>query len=873
MLNELERLTASLADHYRIQRELGRGGMATVYLAEDVKHRREVALKVLDPELAKSVGSERFLREIGIAARLDHPHILPLLDSGEADGFLYYVMPYVEGESLRDRLVREKQLPVEDALQITREVADALSYAHSRGVIHRDIKPENILLAGGHARVADFGIARAVSVAGLETLTATGLVVGTPTYMSPEQAGGEKNLDGRSDVYSLGCVCYEMLAGQPPFTGPTVESIVKQHLSAMPPDITAIRPAVSGTVPAALLRALAKSPADRFATAARFGEAIAGSGRIPAGSLSAHRSWWRREAVGWGLAAASLALALWGWLRPVAGRPVSVVRSHLLIAEDLPELRWPPYVAISPDGSRLVYRASVDGGTQLFVRSLSDFSARPLPGTAGAGFPFFSPDGRWVGFLQGGSLQRVAVNGGIPITITTGVPLLNGASWSSDGSIVFTDGRSGLFRVSTDGTGTWDTIATGLFRWPNVLPRGDAVLVQIGGHRPGGEGQFGLVSLVTGSVRPIDLRGGRLRYVEPGYIVYNVGSLILAAVPFDLRSGRITGTPVTLLEGLHDFDTSSDALVYVGMAEGPSALAWVDRDGEASEIDPAWSADFRTVALSSDAERVAVSISQQGNEQIWIKPLVGGPPSRLTNQGTQNSRPEWTPDGKGVSFVSDRQLYTQHADGSRAAELLLGDSIGLWEAVWSRDGHWLIFRQDGPEVLEDLLAFRPGVDSVPLQLFRTPLVQELHATLSPDARWLAYSSDESGILEVYVRPFPDIRAGKWLVSSGGGTEPLWSHGGGEIFYRNGASEMAVASVATDPTFDVIGRKVLFDARKYRAGGMGRGYDIAPDDQHFVMIRTGERAEAPRDMVLVQNFVEEIKARSGDRPQDRTPAQP
>ncbi|MDH3495196.1 MAG: protein kinase [Gemmatimonadota bacterium] len=271
--NPIEALNSALADRYRIERELGRGGMATVYLAEDLKHRRPVAIKVLKPELAGALGPDRFLREIEIAARLDHPHVLPLYDSGDAAGALYYVMPYVEGESLRDRLTREKQLPTEDALQIAREVADALSYAHSRDVVHRDIKPENILLAGGHARVADFGIARAITEAGGDRLTGTGLAIGTPAYMSPEQAAGSRDLDGRSDLYSLGCVLYEMLAGQPPFTGP-LDSMVHQHLTVDAPPITNLRPAVPATVAAALMRVLAKTPADRFSPAAQFAEAL-----------------------------------------------------------------------------------------------------------------------------------------------------------------------------------------------------------------------------------------------------------------------------------------------------------------------------------------------------------------------------------------------------------------------------------------------------------------------------------------------------------------------------------------------------------------------------------------------------------------------
>jgi hypothetical protein len=287
MPDTLERLQAALADRYTIQRELGRGGMATVYLAVDRKHHRPVALKVLRPDLAAAIGPDRFLREIEVSARLTHPHILPLHDSGSTDGFLYYVMPFVEGESLRDRLTRERQLPLEDALQIGREVADALSYAHSHGAIHRDIKPENILLESGHAVVADFGIARAVHHAGGERLTGTGVALGTPAYMSPEQAAGRADLDGRSDLYSLGCVLYEMLAGQPPFTGPTPESVVQQHLTAEPPHITGIRPSVPARVAATLERVLAKTPADRYPTGHQLAGELAAGVTRPEGTAGA----------------------------------------------------------------------------------------------------------------------------------------------------------------------------------------------------------------------------------------------------------------------------------------------------------------------------------------------------------------------------------------------------------------------------------------------------------------------------------------------------------------------------------------------------------------------------------------------------------
>jgi serine/threonine-protein kinase len=308
-----ERLRSALSDRYRIERELGSGGMATVYLAEDLKLDRKVALKVLKPELAAALGLQRFLREIKLTAQLQHPHILPLFDSGQAvvpplreaergtggEAFLYYVMPYVEGESLRDRLNREKQLPVDDALQIAREVADALGSAHKHDVIHRDIKPENILLEEGHAVVADFGIARAVDVAGGTKLRETGIALGTPEYMSPEQAAGGRDLDGRSDIYSLGCVLYEMLGGHPPFTGVTVESSVSQHMTAEPRPVTQVRPTVPAEVVETISRLLAKAPADRFATGAEVADVLtaasATSSRVPF-TAEAHGSRWKAVA-------------------------------------------------------------------------------------------------------------------------------------------------------------------------------------------------------------------------------------------------------------------------------------------------------------------------------------------------------------------------------------------------------------------------------------------------------------------------------------------------------------------------------------------------------------------------------------------------
>jgi serine/threonine-protein kinase len=386
MVNEFASLGEVLADHYRVEREIGRGGMATVYLAHDLRHDRAVAIKVLKPELAAILGAERFLHEIAFAARLDHPHVLPLLDSGEGRGFLYYIMPYVHGESLRDRLNRERQLPVEDALHIARETADALSYAHSLGIIHRDVKPENILLTGRHARLADFGIARAVTAAAGERITATGVAIGTPAYMSPEQASGDAAVDARSDVYSLGCVLYEMLVGQPPHAGATAQAILARKHLETPGSITNVRPTVAREVESAVMKALARVPADRHATAWQFAQALEPAGPTPVAPVPATRRFSRRRTV---LAAAGVVLALaaswWLGLRPQS-HVSSITSLAVMPLENVSGDPEQDYFAAGMTEELLARLAGIRGLTVKSRTSVARYrdSNDPLPGIARA---------------------------------------------------------------------------------------------------------------------------------------------------------------------------------------------------------------------------------------------------------------------------------------------------------------------------------------------------------------------------------------------------------------------------------------------------------------------------------------------------------
>ncbi|UCD24849.1 MAG: serine/threonine-protein kinase, partial [Gemmatimonadota bacterium] len=463
MTDQQDRLKAALADRYSIERELGAGGMATVYLAEDLKHRRRVAVKVLKPELAEALGTERFLREIETAARLHHPHVLPLYDSGEADGLLYYVMPYVEGESLRERLDREKQLPLDEALHITREVADALSYAHSHDVVHRDIKPENILLESGHALVADFGIATAVSQSGYDQLTETGIALGTPVYMSPEQAAGSRELDGRSDLYSLGCVLYEMLAGQPPFTGPTTESIVRQHLTADPPSVTNIRQAVPAHVAGTIERALAKTPADRFSPAAQFAEALQPTAAIATAPTAGRQRWLPLT-----LAAVTVTVIL-------ALAAVLILRSGGRAESSVPEPRQVTFRGDITEASM-----SGDGEFVAFVVRGGDEIDRLLIQETGGGQPIelhshaflccvqWSPDGSQVLFRagprnRGRTLLLPRLGGGTPRELNSEII----TAWAPDGSRIVSWWPQARELVLTDVT-SGDTTGSIALEMPHV---------------------------------------------------------------------------------------------------------------------------------------------------------------------------------------------------------------------------------------------------------------------------------------------------------------------------------------------------------------------------------------------------------------------
>jgi serine/threonine-protein kinase len=875
-MSTLSQLGAALADRYAIDREIGAGGMATVYLARDLRHERPVAVKVLNPELAAVLGVERFLAEIRVTANLQHPNILPLFDSGEVLGLLYYVMPYVDGETLRARLERERQLPVDEAVRIASAIAGALEYAHQHGVIHRDLKPENVLLQSGQPVVADFGIALAVSKAGGQRITQTGLSLGTPQYMSPEQATGDRTIDGRSDVYSLAALTYEMLSGDPPHTGSTAQAIIARVLTESPRPIRVARPAVPEHVEAAVTRALEKLPADRFATAREFADALKWPGlargpeRERQATASAARtfssqSWLLLGAGAGAVALASVAFGIWGWLRATPERAEPVVRSVVTLPDEAraeAQQSGTP-LALSPDGSVLVYA----GKQQLYIRRLDQTDIVPIPNTLGAQQPFFSPDGQHVGFVSGGMLKRVPLAGG-PVETICNVPQLQGATWGDGDQIVFASGLGvggSLFKVSASG-GTpellfEDSTRKALYRWPDFLPGGTRVLVSMGAAL---SYQTGVFDIRTRRIETVPGTASNPHYVEPGSLLSVSAEGTVIATPFDVRAGRATGPAVPVLEGISLGLAGAAKLavsrsgwaVYVEAATRQRHLTMVDRRGTPTPIaaEPQAYSDPR---ISPNGRDIVVTVLRPGGGlagDIWVLNLARATHSRVTFEGSDQF-PDWSGDGQRIVYntlIGANGVYWKPAGGGPSE--LLADSAGrmMYEAILTHDGKRVIYREGG--IPGDLSFVHRDSLSVRHPLL-TSRFDERSPAISPDDRWLAYVSDETGRDEVYVRPFPD-GGGRWVISAAGGIEPRWRRDGRELFYRNADTVIAV-QVRTDSAFAVGERSALFTANYYKTGRHAT-YDVYPDGQRFLFITAvGDETSA---LMLVQNVVAAARSR-------------
>jgi serine/threonine-protein kinase len=876
-----DQLNAALADRYVIERELGQGGMATVYLARDLRHDRKVALKVLRSELAAVIGADRFLAEIKTTANLQHPHILPLHDSGEAGGLVFYVMPYVEGESLRDRLSRETQLPVDEAVRLTCEVASALDYAHRKGVVHRDIKPENLLLHDGRAVVADFGIALAVSRSdGGTRMTETGMSLGTPHYMSPEQAMGEREITAKSDVYALGCVLYETLTGEPPFTGPTAQAIVARVMTEEPRSLTLQRRTIPPHVEAAVHKALAKLPADRFAGAAQFADALTNPTLAPAavaaapGTRSAVPAFRRSAAVIAAVAAFTLAGGF------IAGRTLAPAPARTLVQFPI---QAPDSVggfarccgnplALSPDGETLVFVGVKGSGGPLYRRTLGGLEAEPIPGTEGASVPFFSPDGRWLGFFADGRLLKVSMAGGPPIPIAT-TERVGEASWGDGDVIIFggrLDGKSLLFTVPASGGEpralTSPDSLTGHYA-PSFLPGGRAALLTMRERGSGIESaRIGVVDLESGTVDTLGL-GTRAAYAN-GYLVYAGGDNTLLAQPFDPKRRAATGQAVAILDRIalhgnttHPFALSATGgLAYQPGGGGPAssgeALRLAGPAGRSTITLPGRSADnLEDPAISPDGRRIALRLSGGGtgtlSQDIWVLDRQQGTLERLTVGG--GSVPSWSRDGRRIAYSRNDGIYVGPADGTSDPDLVLR-GLSLFPGSWLPDGRSLVFQANGrPTTLADIGLVTLG-DTAPRWLVATEF-RERHPQVSPDGRWLAYASDRTGQFEVYVQPLAG-EGPRVQVSTEGGDSPRWSPDGRTLYYVVGAAIVAAAR-APGTGFEIASRKTAAETSVMDINFSNVNWDIHPNGREFVYIDQGG-AEGAR-LVWILDWPEMVRA--------------
>jgi len=881
---------------YEVTAQIGEGGMGQVYRATDTTLGRQVAIKILpDAFAADPERLARFEREAKTLASLNHPNIAAIYGFEKSSGIHALVMELVEGEDLSQRIARGP-IPLDEALPIARQIAEALEAAHEQGIIHRDLKPANIKVRlEGTVKVLDFGLAKAMEPApGPNTramqsptlslhATQAGIILGTAAYMSPEQARG-KPVDRRTDIWAFGCVVYEMLTGRRAFDGDTVTDVIAAIVTRDPSwtPLPAETPVALRTL---LRRCLLKGPEQRVPHVGlarmELAELIANPKAFESGATAPSPG--TRNGLNLigvvvtAIAALISGAGVWVLTRP-SPVPRQVVRLHATppATTALVIDAFAPDVALSPDGRHLAYIAGT-GQAQLYLRRLDQSEAAPVGGIVGVRGPFFSPDSEWVAFFQGPDLKKVDVRGGPPVTICQNCVAGNrGGTWGPDDTIIFAadGGTSGLQRIPAGGG---DVVALAKpdlqngergYAWPEFLPDGQGVLFTI---LPNGPIEGALVAvrdLRTGAQHVLVRGGSHAHFVRPGYLVYAAAGT-LRAMTFDAEQFSVTGNAAPVLnrvltksEGAADFSVSHEGSVaYIsGEVQGASTLAWRNRDGHEEPIG-APPRSYLLTRLSPDGARVALDVRDQEND-IWIWDFARRVLTRLTTDRGLDMTPVWTPDGKRIVFASSREggainLFSQAADGTGTIDRLTTTARSQFPLSFTPDGTSLVIREAGAKG-NDLSLLAMQGDHTVTPLMHSPF-SKTNAEISPDGHWMAFQSNESGQDEVHVRPFPNVDEGHWQISNGGGTRPLWAHSGRELFYIDSKGRVMAVPIQTKPRFANGNASVaLVDGIALTAPF--RDYDVSLDGRRFLIIRHAVQKDTssnPVQLNIVLNWDEEL----------------